>query len=531
MANTNFCGCGNDYPIVPGTNPALQTWNGQAFVVADGSAQNPIRLPFLKVNGGAATYVVGADNNGNWSYYNPAYAGYANNINGGLAGQLPIQTAPSTTSFIYPNNLLVTATGSTTPRTLANRFGDYVNVKDFGATGDGTTDDTAAFQAAVNSFTNAGSIYVPDPSSSYKLNTNVLSGNRAINWTFDGGVVFSGAGTIVPDSAVGFYYNADYDVKNTSLILQKGTNTAPVSGANATSLVIKHSSESNNQPNPSFASIGYKHTDVANSSVVSVFGETQDIIGGDGTFVEGGRFHGINATNNLKGNTYGVIALAQSGTGVAGQNPNSSFVIGCESEVTDFGTAAPSPRNFSPNQFSASFLSTSRFGNINDAGFMVNPYNTVSVQTGFMIAPVTGGAKAVESVAFGNYQTGLVYGLDLAKGSYSFAAISIPNNTAITAMNASGTAELNIAYLNNSNTLVLGGGVVSTLVSAPNGGGFFNNVGTNTAGWYVGSGNPNSNVAALIGSMYSNVVGGVGNTLWVKTSGAGTNTGWSATAT
>jgi hypothetical protein len=167
IANTNFCGCGNNYPIVPGTNPALQTWNGQAFVVADGSAQNPIRLPFLQVNGGAATYVVGADNNGVWSYYNPAYAGYANNINGGLAGQLPIQTAPSTTGFIYPNNLLVTATGSTTARTLANRFADVVNVKDFGAVGNGSTDDTAAIQAAVNSLPNGGSVLIPSNSICY----------------------------------------------------------------------------------------------------------------------------------------------------------------------------------------------------------------------------------------------------------------------------------------------------------------------------------------------------------------------------
>jgi hypothetical protein len=44
----------------------------------------------------------------------------------------------------------ITATGSTTARTLANRFADVVNVRDFGAVGNGIADDTAAIQAAVN---------------------------------------------------------------------------------------------------------------------------------------------------------------------------------------------------------------------------------------------------------------------------------------------------------------------------------------------------------------------------------------------
>lgn len=42
---------------------------------------------------------------------------------------------------------LVTATGSTTARTLAARFSDVLNVRDFGATGDGSTNDTSALQA------------------------------------------------------------------------------------------------------------------------------------------------------------------------------------------------------------------------------------------------------------------------------------------------------------------------------------------------------------------------------------------------
>ena len=45
---TNFCGCGKKYPLVPGSNPSLVIWNGQEFVVADGTIQLPINLPYIQ---------------------------------------------------------------------------------------------------------------------------------------------------------------------------------------------------------------------------------------------------------------------------------------------------------------------------------------------------------------------------------------------------------------------------------------------------------------------------------------------------
>jgi len=66
-------------------------------------------------------------------------------------------------------NGLVKSTGSTTARSLANRFADVVNVKDFGAVGDSVTDDTAAIQAAVNyGSSNKKSVYIP--SGTYLVN-------------------------------------------------------------------------------------------------------------------------------------------------------------------------------------------------------------------------------------------------------------------------------------------------------------------------------------------------------------------------
>lgn len=172
IANTNFCGCGNNYPIVPGTNPALQTWNGQAFVVADGSAQNPIRLPFLKTTQGGATYFIGADNNGNWSYYNP-------------------------TNVTNANNLEVTATGSTTARTLANRFADVVNVLDFGADPTGTTSSTTAFVSAA---TASSGVIVPE--GTYLLATSPTFPN-AISFDCLAGSTISGAGAGILTKASG----------------------------------------------------------------------------------------------------------------------------------------------------------------------------------------------------------------------------------------------------------------------------------------------------------------------------------------
>jgi hypothetical protein len=163
--NGSYSGCGNQYPIVPGTNPALNYWNGQNFVVADGSAQNPISLPFLRTTQGGATYFLGADNNGNWSYYNP-------------------------TNVTNANNLEVTATGSNTPRTLANRFADVLNILDFGAhstteAGYENFDSTASINACfAEAIATGKSAFIP--AGRYRWNGYTNTSTNAINFSLQG---------------------------------------------------------------------------------------------------------------------------------------------------------------------------------------------------------------------------------------------------------------------------------------------------------------------------------------------------------
>jgi len=75
--------------------------------------------------------------------------------------------------------------GSVT-RTVASKLNDTVSVKDFGAVGDGTTDDTVAIQAAINYATNLLGTTIYFPAGTYIITSEL---------TATGSVILKGAGS------------------------------------------------------------------------------------------------------------------------------------------------------------------------------------------------------------------------------------------------------------------------------------------------------------------------------------------------
>ncbi|AUR96551.1 pectin lyase fold/virulence factor [Vibrio phage 1.226.O._10N.261.48.E5] len=100
---------------------------------------------------------------------------------------------------------LVTATGSTTPRRLDDRFADVVNLLDFGAVGDGVTDDSAAIQLALNSLTEGQKLI--SPSRTYRCSSEI---SRSFGRGSDR-VIIELNGVFVFESSNGFHFKDVFD--------------------------------------------------------------------------------------------------------------------------------------------------------------------------------------------------------------------------------------------------------------------------------------------------------------------------------
>ena len=109
-----------------------------------------------------------------------------------------------------------------TPRTVVSKLADTVSVKDFGAVGDGVTDDTAAIQAAVNAVRAAGGGTIYFPTGTYLVSTTIdLYQGTAVN------LVVRGAGrtatTIRTSADIVVFNHAESCVFEDFSVTQAGT--------------------------------------------------------------------------------------------------------------------------------------------------------------------------------------------------------------------------------------------------------------------------------------------------------------------
>lgn len=91
-------------------------------------------------------------------------------VNQNLSSFVLSNTISGARSALGPySDALVTTNGSSVNRTLKDHFSDYLNVKDFGAVGDGITDDTAAFATLASISSPGSNVYIFVPPGIYKL--------------------------------------------------------------------------------------------------------------------------------------------------------------------------------------------------------------------------------------------------------------------------------------------------------------------------------------------------------------------------
>lgn len=133
----------------------------------------------------------------------------ASQILGFDAGGLPVVL-----SQLDQSAMTVTPSPGGTPRFLGDLFGDILNVKNFGAAGDGTQDDTAAILAAVASAPLYAAIYFP--AGAYVVSSSITVTDRFMTFFGEGPrgseIMYRGGGRLFDLHRTGDE-NAHYNIK------------------------------------------------------------------------------------------------------------------------------------------------------------------------------------------------------------------------------------------------------------------------------------------------------------------------------
>jgi hypothetical protein len=414
--------------------------------------------------------------------------------------------------------------------TVQNKLRETVSVKDFGATGDGVTDDLAAFNAAVAN--GIYPIYVPD--GTYELSAQP---NTNIDVYFD-----LSAGATINVSATQFFPR-QYGITSSSAPLLKKINFAAMQPVEDSGYYI------------------YPQAPQVKLDLVNQWGE-YDSGTGDRTQVAQNYWSILNSGKGDCYNFYSASgALPWSGAGAAidwGDRNSTGLGNGQVTALDDnvnlygFGDVVVTD-NAKDNvaMFGhVTFLSRSgtdtvgysvpRVGNLLasngtspiDAGYVFSGRAFVSLD---LTAGINSSNAAIALSAFQN----IAWNASLSPGNGKFSTQNVGTTTTgwngsylkttVNGVEVFGLRQTFIEphvdiYPKTDATLDIGASSFR-----------FDNTysknfrpGNGVPIWTSGVGDPNGSVTAEVGSMYTRVDGGAGTTLYVKESGTATNTGWVA---
>jgi len=429
------------------------------------------------------------------------------------------------------------ATGTTFARNLANRFADVVNVKDFGAVGDGVADDTAAIQAAINSTSPFGEVFFPE--GTYKISSTItlpsssgLSGItlRGIGW---GSVIKPTSAVSIAIKALGdvvFISNLQFDGISTSsaaaLQFEGGINNCNVSVtgcyfstfANGIILLTDCYNISNNNFTDCNVSI-YCADSAVNATISNNY-----VLGGSGAVFFGRisiQAEGVRVFSNTflcTGAGANQITI-QAGLEISifnniidqtGKGGKAVFISGSTGssishiKIRDNWLAGGNTTAGQCVQIEqGSGLNTNNIW-INGNTFTSHDPNTI--------------ALTINTVSNYWVTNNNLYGTGILPFSGTpFIVVASNNGNIYGNQNFYGTPLTTLTNNTFNYPFVVSGSVQATS---------FNNNGLT---WITGSGSPEGNVTAAVGSIYSDGAGTTPTTVfYVKTSGGSGNTGWTA---
>jgi len=157
---------------------------------------------------------------------------WLNDVNNAVYNTVPSQSSAAGISYAPSGTGAVTTT-------VQAKLQQTISVKDFGAIGNGTTDDTAAIQAAINAVPVGGWLVIPASANPYLLNISLQTGallvNKRMTIVFEGDVKSASPGVIGANPQTLFNVTGDnVSFIGTGKIIGDGTTDSTNAGDSTT---------------------------------------------------------------------------------------------------------------------------------------------------------------------------------------------------------------------------------------------------------------------------------------------------------